>query len=184
MYKHDSAYGTAQDKIERIRQTADIMSNSQFHVVYMPKFTLQDIITVTREYHLKYGIVALFFDYINLTSTLMAEHKGMRDYIILTTFTEGLKTLGGTLNIPVFTASQENRTGYGSTEKDAKNIGGSIGILQKATKLLFLRNMTDEEIVLNRNSNQKMLIKYLRHGESGQEINLYYDRIRITQREV
>lgn len=183
LFMQDTFYGTSADKQQRLALAVEHIKRSKLFHVFMPDFTIEKMIAKTKEYYLKEGICAIFFDYIQLTDTLINHYRGMRDDVILTTFTTGLKTIAGELKIPVFTASQENRTGYGSTEKDAKNIGGSIGILQKASKLLFLRNMTDEEICMNRNSNQKLLIKYQRHGNSGDEINIFYDRPRITQKE-
>jgi replicative DNA helicase len=183
LYKVDTFYGTAVDKQQRIDRALALIKSAKFFHVYMPDFTTEKVIAKTREYYLKEGIVAVFFDYIHLTDTLLSTYRGMRDDIILTTFTNTLKTIGGELGIPVFTAVQENRSGYNNTEKDAKNIGGSIGILQKATQLLFLRNMTDEELALTPNANQKFIVKYLRHGECPQEINIMYSRPFITMRE-
>jgi replicative DNA helicase len=184
LWQQNTMYGTLEDKKERLEKALKLIESRKFFYEYMPDFTTEKIIAKTREYYLKEGIVCMFFDYIQLTDTLLASYKGMRDDIILTTFANGLKKLGGDLKIPIFTASQENRTGYGGTEKDAKNIGGSIGILQKATQLLFLVNMTDEEIAMNQYANQNLLVKYLRHGESGQKLKIFYNRPLITMMEV
>lgn len=187
MYTQDTANGTAKEKTYRMKCAVNILKQSQFYHVYMPDFTFEKIQAITRQFHLKYGIAAMFFDYINFNPTLMAQNRNLRDDMILTNLTIGLKDISGTLQIPVYTAAQENRTGYGATEKDAKNIGGSIGILQKATKLLFLRNKTEAELAMDGVSkgNQKLLIKYQRHGESGDvELNIFYDKCRLTQYEV
>jgi replicative DNA helicase len=185
LFMQDSAYGTAKDKIASIQKAKKQMQESNLYHVFMPDFTLEKIQAVTRQFHLKHGIVALFFDYINFNPTLMAQNRNLRDDMILTNLAIGLKDIAGILKIPVVTAAQENRTGYGSTEKDAKNIGGSIGILQKATKLCFLRNKTDEELVTQGGKgNQKFLIRYQRHGSTDQEIDIMFDKIRITQKEV
>lgn len=187
MFTQDTEYGTAKDKIQRVNMAKRLLHDAQFHHIFMPDFTLEKITAVTRKFHLKYGIVALFFDYIKLTQTLINQNRNMRDDLILTAFVDGLKALGGVLEIPIFTACQENRTGYGETDKTAKNIGGSIGILQLATKLLFLRNKTDAELAQEgvRAGNQKLLIKYQRHGASGDiELNIHYDKPKLTQYEV
>jgi len=185
LFMRDTGYGTAKEKIERIKKAKTLIKNSKFYHVSMPEFTLEKIQAITRQFYLKHGIVALYFDYIDFNPTLLAQNKHMRDDMILTNLAVGLKNLGHDLGIPVFTAAQENRTGYGATEKDAKNIGGSIGILQKATKLLFLRNKNEEELALQgaNRGNQKLLLKYQRHGEMGKEIDIFFDRIRITQHE-
>lgn len=185
-YTQDTANGEAKDKVARINNAIKTLNESQFYHIFMPDFTLEKIQAITRQFHLKYGIVALFFDYINFNPTLLAQNKHLRDDMILTNLAIGLKDISGTLQIPVYTAAQENRTGYGGTEKDAKNIGGSIGILQKATKLIFLRNKTEAELAMEgvNRGNQKLIIKYQRHGESDMEIDIMYDKPRITQYEV
>jgi replicative DNA helicase len=187
LYTQDTANGTAKEKIARMKCAIDILKQSQFYHVYMPDFTLEKIQALTRQFHLKHGIVALFFDYINLNPTLLSQNKHLRDDIILTNLAIGLKDIAGILQIPVYTANQENRSGYGSTEKDARNIGGSIGVLQKATKLFFLRNKTEAELAMDGASrgNQKLLIKYQRHGESGDvELDIMYNKPVLTQYEV
>jgi replicative DNA helicase len=186
MFAQDTQFGITSEKVSRLKIANRMLRESQFYHIFMPDFTLEKIQAITRKFHLKYGIVALFFDYINFNPTMMAQNRNLRDDMILTNLATGLKDLGGILKIPVFTAAQENRFGYGSTDKDARNIGGSIGILQKATKLIFLRNKTDEEIALEggRKGNQKLIVKYQRHGESGIEFDIHYDRFRITQNEV
>lgn len=186
MFAEDTAFGTAKDKVARLKYASKMIGDSQFYHIYMSDFTLEKIAAITRKFYLKHGIAALFFDYINFNPTLMAQNRHLRDDLILTNLATGLKNLAGDLKIPVFTAIQENRSGYGNTEKDARNIGGSIGVLQKATKLLFLRNKTEEELALEGASkgNQKMIIKYARHGAGDQEINVLYDRIRVSQMEV
>ena len=187
MYTQDTAYGTAREKVYRMKCATEVLKKSQFYHVFMPDFTLEKIQAITRQFHLKYGIAAMFFDYINFNPTLMAQNRNLRDDMILTNLAIGLKDISGTLQIPVYTAAQENRTGYGSTEKDAKNIGGSIGILQKATKLIFLRNKTEAELAMEgaNRGNQKLLIKYQRHGESGDiELDIMYNKPMLTQWEV
>lgn len=181
LYRQDTLYGTADSKIQRVKEASVLMQQSEFFHVFMPDFTLEKVVAKTKEFYLKYGIVAMFFDYIKLTPDLIRQYKDMRPDMALETFTSGLKNLAGELNIPIFTAAQENRGGYGNTEKDAKNIGESLGILKLATKLMFLRNMTDEEIILNPKANQKLLVKYMRHSESNKSIDIFYNRPFITQ---
>lgn len=183
MFAKDTGFGTAKEKIGRLNYARKLLDSSQFYHVFMPDFTFEKINAVTRKFHLKFGIVALFFDYINFNPTLMSQNRHLRDDLILTNLATGLKEISGLLQMPVFTAVQENRTGYGATEKDAKNIGGSIGVLQKATKLCFLRNKTEAELATEggKKGNQKFIIKYARHSSGDQEMDIYYDKLRLTQ---
>jgi replicative DNA helicase len=187
LFMVNTAYGQAQDKINRLKQAQKLMKESQFFFTYMPDFTLEKVTALTRKFQLKYGIVALFFDYLKLNSAMGTSTKGdLRSDEKLTFFASGLKEMSGILKIPVFTANNENRTNWGGTEKDARSVGGSLGILQLATKLCFLRNKTDEELGVDgvAKGNQKFMIKYQRHGQSDIEINILFDKIRITQTEI
>lgn len=185
-FTKDTGYGLAKDKIQAIETAKRKINNAQFYHIFMPEFTLEKLQAVTKQFKLKHNIQALYFDYINFNPLILGTYKHLRDDLILTNLTQGLKDLAGNLKIPIYSAFQENRAGYGSTEKDAKNIGGSIGILQKATKLCFLRNKTEAELVQHGVSkgNQVLMLKYQRHGDYDLEFNIMFDRIRITQTEV
>ncbi len=116
---------------------------------------------------------------------MASKNNSLRSDEKLTFVASALKEMSGMLKIPVFTANNENRAAWGSTEKDAKSVGGSLGILQLATKLCFLRNKTEEELALNPGKgNQKFHIAYQRHGQCPVELDIYFDKIRITQREI
>jgi replicative DNA helicase len=185
LFMIDTAYGNAKDKIERLQKAQKIMKDSKFFFTYMPDFTLEKVTALTRKFQLKHGIVALFFDYLKLNSTMGTSKSDLRSDEKLTFFASGLKEMGGILKLPVLTANNENRANWGSTEKDARSVGGSLGILQLATKLCFLRNMTDEELALNGGrANQVLMIAYQRHGQSNVNVNVLFDKIRITQKEV
>lgn len=185
LFMEDTAYGKAVDKIRKIKWATNLINSSQFHFVYMPDFTTEKISALTRKFHLKYGIVALFFDYLKLNTVISAKNNNLRSDEKLTFVTSALKELGGMLKIPVFTANNENRTNWGSTEKDARSVGGSLGILQLATKLCFLRNKTEEELAREPGKgNQKFHIAYQRHGQCPIDLDIHFDKIRISQYEI
>ena len=187
MYTEDTMAGTAEEKIKRVDEANAFIESKNFFHEFMPDFTVEKVQSLTRKFYLQHGIVALFFDYINFNPMLLSQNKNLRDDLILTNLTIGLKDMAGILEIPVFTAAQENRSGYGSEKKSASNIGGSIGILQKASKLLFLRNKTDDEISCDgvNGGNQKLIIQYQRHGDCGDNvaINIRYDKPYLTMSE-
>lgn len=185
-FMQDTGYGKAKDKIQKIKEAQAKINKAQFYHVFMPEFTLEKIQAITRQFKIKHNISAMYFDYIQLNPALLSSNRHLRDDLILTNLTQGLKDTAGILKIPVYSACQENRAGYGATEKDAKNIGGSLGILQKATVLCFLRNKSEEELIQGgvNKGNQVLMLKYQRHGDFDSNFNIHFDRIRITQREV
>ena len=110
LFMEDTEYGKSVDKIRKIKWATNLINSSQFHFVYMPDFTTEKISRVlTRKFHLKYGIVALFFDYLKLNTVISAKNNNLRSDEKLTFVASALKELGGMLKIPVFTANNENR---------------------------------------------------------------------------
>jgi len=190
LYTRDTDKGLAIDKIKAVNNAVQIIKESPLYFTFMPDFTIEKITALTRKFQLKHGIVALFFDYIKLPQGSIKTLTNVPRDIVLTVFTSGLKDIAGILKIPVYTASQENRfmdKENPRATKGVQNIGGSLGILQLATKLFFLRNKTDEEMAIegNKKGNQKFHIKFQRHGgDNLPEINIMYDKERITQHEL
>ena len=91
------------------------------------------------------------------------------------------------MNLPVYSACQENRIDPKGNKKSELNVGGSDRILQLATKLIFLTNKSEEEIMKQGelNGNQTLYIAYQRNGESDvPTINIQFDRPILTQSEV
>ena len=117
----------------------------------------------------------------------MSSLKTAAEWQLLGFIASGLKDLAGTLNIPVYSACQENRSDPKGGKKDETNVGGSDRILQLASKLIFLTNKSDEDIMKEGqiNGNQRLYIAYQRNGESDTPpINVKFDRPKNTMREV
>lgn len=186
MYVMDTEHGKAVDKIAKIKKAQEQLQSSNYYHIYMPKFSIEKITALTKKFILQFGIKAMFFDYIKLPSD-NAGYSGMKEYQSLGFFTSGLKELAGTLKIPVFAATQENRENLGSMEKDASNIGGSYRILQLASKLMFLVNKTPEQIAKDgfHKGNQVLLIKYQRNAESDcPPIHINFNKPTVFMQEV
>jgi replicative DNA helicase len=188
MYTLDTPYGKGSEKIKRVSDAVKAMQSSKFFHVYLPHFDIPKINAITKQYKIKYGIKALFFDYLKVPSSgTGALNKSMQEHQALGFFSSGLKDLAGTLEIPVFSAAQANRSDYGNVEKDARHIGGSYRILQLASKLMFLSNKDDNTIAVEgeQNGNQVLSIKYQRNGSSDADpINVKFWREMCWQEEL
>lgn len=187
LYVIDTANGTAKEKIKKIHQAKKLIQDGFFFHVYMPHFTIEKVTALARKYQIQHGIKALFFDYIKFPSNQVNNLKTMQEWQALGFFTSGLKDLAGILQIPVFTAAQENRSNPKSKEKDETNVAGSDRILQYATKLIFLYNKSDEDIAREGiiNGNQQLYIAFQRHGQSDcPPINILFNRPILKQKEV
>lgn len=185
MYVLDTEHGTADEKIEKLKEAREQLNLGEYYHIFMPHFTIEKVTAIARKFVLQFGVKAVFFDYIKMPSS-SDSFKTMQEYQALGFFTSGLKELAGILNVPVFTAAQTNRNDLNTTNPDASDIGGSYRILQLATKLIFLINKSEETIAKEgyTNGNQQIIIKYQRNGASDCEpINIMFQKEILRQTE-
>lgn len=186
LYVVDTINGKAVDKIAKLKKAQEELKRGQYYHIFMPQFTIEKVVAITRKFSKQIGIKAIFFDYIKIPSS-QANFRQQQEYQALGYFTSGLKEIAGLLKIPVYTACQANRSDLDTVNPDAGNIGGSYRILQLASKLIFLVNKTDEQIAKDgfQNGNQQLLIKYQRNAASDcPPININFDKPIIRQTEV
>lgn len=186
MYVLDTVYGNAKDKIEKLREAKKMLQQGNYYHTFMPQFTMDRVNSLSRKFRVQQNIVALFFDYLKLPANQMGTLKSVQEWQSLGFTASGLKDLAGLLQIPVFSACQENRTDVKGTQKDASNVGGSDRILQLATKLVFLYDKSEEQIAKEGaiNGNQQIYIAYQRNGESDCDpINVFFNKPYLLQKE-
>lgn len=71
----------------------------------------------------------VYIDYINLcTSSRYRESSGMNSYSIIKAIAEELRGLAVEFKIPIVTATQQNRGGYGSSDLSLTNTSDSMGL--------------------------------------------------------
>ena len=187
MYCLDTEFGKADDKKERIRYAIQKMQEGSYYHIYMPNFTIEKVNAIAKKFKIQNNIQAIFFDYLKFPSSQIASLKSVQEWQMLGYIASGLKDLAGTLKVPVYSGCQENRSNLDSDKKDERNVGGSDRILQLATKLVFLSNKPEEQIIKEAGllGNQKLYIAYQRNGESDCPIiDINFDRTTLTQREV
>jgi replicative DNA helicase len=186
MYVMDTPFGTAIDKVAKLKVAREELKLGNYYHIYMPQFTIEKVSALARKFQIQVGIVALFFDYIKIPSN-QANFRDAQEYQRLGFFTSGLKDLAGILKIPVWSACQANRSDLGGENPSATTIGGSYRILQLASKLMFLTNKSDERIAKDgyQNGNQQLYIKYQRNGASDvPPINIMFHKHIIKQVEI
>ena len=187
MYCLDTENGKAEDKKKRIRYAIQKMQEGYYYHIYMPNFTIEKVNAIAKKFKIQNNIQAIFFDYLKFPSSQVASLKSVQEWQMLGYIASGLKDLAGTLKIPVYSGCQENRSNLDSDKKDERNVGGSDRILQLATKLVFLSNKPEEQIIKEEGllGNQKLYIAYQRNGESDCPIiDINFNRATLTQREV
>lgn len=186
MYVMDTQYGTADEKVAKIKDARERLNLGNYYHIYMPQFSIEKVTALVRKFQVQFGIVALFFDYIKIPSN-QADFRTAQEYQKLGFFTSGLKDIAGMMQIPVFTACQANRADVKTDSPDESAIGGSYRILQLASKLMFLYNKTDERMAKDgpSNGNQQLHIKFQRNGASDvPPINIRFEQHILRQTEV
>lgn len=187
MFVLDTDAGRSEDKIRRIKEATERMKNGAYYHKYMPDFSMEKVIALANKFKQQYNIQAIFFDYLKFPSNQVASLKTVQEWQMLGYIASGLKDLAGTLKIPVYAGCQENRSDPKADRKDERNVGGSDRILQLATKLIFLNNKSDEQIMKESGlqGNQTLQIAFQRNGESNcPPINVQFDRTILRQREI
>lgn len=187
LFAVDTENGTAQEKIQKIKDAVQQIKDAPYYHVYMPNFSAEKVTALAKQYKAKFNIQALFMDYIKIPASQGNSLQQIKEYQALGFFTSTLKDIAGTLKIPVYSAVQENRNDEKGTEKGAGNVAGSDRILQLATKLMFLYAKTEEQIERDSTllGNRQLKIAYQRNGESDcPPINLQFDNQVVTIREV
>lgn len=187
MYCLDTENGKAEDKKKHIRYAIQKMQEGNYYHIYMPNFTIEKVNAIAKKFKIQNNIQAIFFDYLKFPSSQVASLKSVQEWQMLGYIASGLKDLAGTLKVPVYSGCQENRSNLDSDRKDERNVGGSDRILQLATKLIFLSNKPEEQIIKEEGllGNQKLYIAYQRNGESDcPVIDINFNRATLTQKEV
>lgn len=187
MYMLDTENGKSEDKIKSLKHAISLLKNGNYYHIYMPNFSIDKVNAVAKKFKLQHNIQAIFFDYLKFPASSVGALKNAQEWQMLGFIASGLKDLAGTMNIPIYSACQENRSDPKSDKKSELNVGGSDRILQLASKLIFLYNKSEEEIMRmgDINGNQNLYIAYQRNGESDvAPISIFFDKGRLTQREV
>lgn len=188
MFTLDDEFGTADEKLAKLSRSNKKINDGLLYHVYMPGFNIDKVVALARKYKMKYGIVAVFFDYLKMPQANKGALKYAQEFQELGFMASALKDMAGTLSIPVFSAVQSNRnkTQASASEMDEGDIGGSDRILQLASKLCFLANKSEEEYALNPElGNQQIAIKFQRSGECDcPPINVQFDHKIIRMSEV
>lgn len=146
-------YAQNNEAVRAADKASDILKSNKLFHLYMPEFSLEKILSISRRFKRKYGVpwdeynnfCLVVFDYIKLPEENSLKYA--QEYQQLGYFTSGLKNrLAGRENIPVLTAAQLNRSGSNAEENDPTQLGGSLRILQYANTLAYLRNKGEKEL--------------------------------------
>lgn len=185
MFARDTIYGEAVAKQAALMEALDKIRQAPFFHIYMPGFTIDKVTALVRKYYLQRNLGYVIFDYIKLPNSEVNNLENAQEYQRLGYITTCLKDLSGICGIPVITAAQANRSG--DMDGDESDIGGSYRIIQMATRIIFLRQKTDQELATDgwQNGNMKIKVGFQRSGQSSNEnIDFVFDKQILRFKEV
>jgi replicative DNA helicase len=99
----------------------------------------------------------IFVDYLNICSSSRIKKGKENSYEYIKAIAEEMRGLAIEYNVPLFTATQTNRAGYGNTDVDLENTSESFG-LPATCDFMFALIATDELDELN-----QVLVKQLKN---------------------
>lgn len=145
-------YGGFTDKEKLIiKQALWVLEKYQdnFFIVRMPNPTIELVKTLVRENVLMHDIEYVFYDYIFICPSLLAEFKGygLRNDEVLLMFSTALKDLAVELNIFMMSSTQLNAKGDDNSNiRNESAISGSRSIINKADIGCIMARPTKEEL--------------------------------------
>lgn len=99
----------------------------------------------------------IFIDYLNICASSRVKKGKENSYEYVKAIAEEIRGLAIEYNVPIFTATQTNREGYGNTDVDLENTSESFG-LPATSDFMFAIIATDELDELN-----QVLVKQLKN---------------------
>lgn len=145
-------YGGFTEKEQRIiAQALWVLEQYQdnFFIVRMPNPTIELVKTLVRENVLMHDIEYVFYDYIHISPSLLAEFKGygLRNDEVLLMFSTALKDLAVELNVFMMSSTQLNAKGDDNSNiRNESSIAGSRSIINKADIGVVIARPTKEEL--------------------------------------
>lgn len=134
-----------------IRQALWVLEQYQdnFFIVRMPNPTIELVKTLVRENVLMHDIEYVFYDYIHISPSLLAEFKGynLRNDEVLLMFSTALKDLAVELNVFMMSSTQLNAKGDDNSNiRNEASLSGSRSIINKADIGAIMARPTKEEL--------------------------------------
>jgi replicative DNA helicase len=131
-----------------------------------------------QELKLKKGFTPdiIYIDYLNICSSFRVKMgNSVNSYTYIKSIAEELRGLAVETNTAVFTATQTNRDGYGSSDVDLANTSESFGV--PATADLMFALISTEEL----EEMAQLMVKILknRYGENGKKFVIGMDRAKM-----
>lgn len=131
----DNCYAPGES--ERVDHAIELVERSNFHIIYISQFDMDDIEHLVKQAKLDYGCDYIFFDYLSTSAKALAglsqKTRGfsLREDQLLVLFSDRLKTLCNRYNVHIDTSTQANDDWKNQASPDQSVIRGSKAIADK-----------------------------------------------------
>lgn len=144
------------DEEERVDMAIKILAEEgKIYEVYCPEYSFEKLESVIEEHVHKYGVEAVFFDYIHTTANLVAEYAekasramAIREDQVLTELSTNLKTLCRRLNVSFDTCTQVSGDFKNTENRDQTIVRGAKSIIDKADVGMIAMPPSEKELKL------------------------------------
>lgn len=133
----------SEENLETIKRVLKFLERNKgiLHHRYVPGFSTMKVMNLIRKYVYNYGVNMVIFDYIKEPSDV----SDRKSYQKVTDLSYALKDTGGTLDIPILSALQQNRKGDGQSRTGGESFAESDGVLKAADIAFMLNKKTAKE---------------------------------------
>jgi len=166
----------------KVKLAMERIASSQFYIKKPKIGSIDEIFAIVDEYHFKYGIQAVFVDYIQLVSPGPEDKGASREQVIGRASKVMKNQIAEGMGICSVCIAQQNRSNYvaGETGK-IENIGGSYQIAQDADDVLLLQEKTPDQMAEAKDKGNRIaFLDKRRGGTSDIKFDLDLDTSRTT----
>jgi len=143
----------------RVNKAINMVSQGLLYIKKPRTGSIDEIFSIIDEYHFKYGIKAVFLDYIQLISSGELDRGLSREEVIGRASKIMKNQVAEALGMASVCIAQQNRSNYKAGEVGSiENVGGSYQISQDADDFLILAAKTQEQMNETKNSNANRLV--------------------------
>lgn len=170
---HIMDYTYADGEYERVLYAIDVLNRSQIFLEYVPDYDISTLEQTIEKYVLQKNVRHVYFDYIHITTDLIAEFQGeakakmqLREDQVLANVGTKLKELTRKYDISLDTWTQVSGDWKNENNRDQTIIRGSKALADKADIAGLMMRPTVAEL--------KKIDPILKNRFGGQKPNVYY----------
>ena len=170
---HIMDYTYADGEYERVLYAIDVLDRSQIYLEYVPDYDISTLEQTIEKYVLQKNVRHVYFDYIHITTDLIAEFQGeakakmsLREDQVLANVGTKLKELTRKYDISLDTWTQVSGDWKNENNRDQTIIRGSKALADKADVAGLMMRPTAAEL--------KKIEPILKNRFGGQKPNVYY----------